>query len=86
MEIIINNQSINFSLEHEKNAFEVMNAISQWLNNSNNIIETFCINGKEEYLDSENLKDTNINEIKKIEVKCLLRRNYALKSIFELKA
>ncbi len=47
MKILINEQKVDFKLENEKNVEDIYNAIKIWLKESNHLIYSFAIDGKE---------------------------------------
>jgi len=69
VQILIDNKSIDFTLEREKNSFEVITALSNWLNSSNMLISSASVNDKEYYInDKASLGKISIEKIDKISI------------------
>ncbi|MFC1504664.1 hypothetical protein ACFL6D_04535 [Spirochaetota bacterium] len=85
MQIFINEKKIDFKIEKEENAFEVVRALTEWLNSQQEIVEAVRIDGREYFTsDNEKLSNIPLNSIQKVEISSLLGRSYALHSLFSL--
>lgn len=65
MNIILDGKNLDFSLENEKNCFEIINSIEKWLESNNFFILNLKIDGKNQVIDNslEKIKTDNVKEI-----------------------
>lgn len=71
MELLINNETIPFELEGERNAFEIISAIGLYAskNDPQHFITSISVNGKEySYADENGLKNIMIEDIGRLEI------------------
>lgn len=78
MNIILDGKSLDFSLENEKNCFEIVNCIKKWLESNNFFILDIKIDGKNQVIDNslkkiktDNVKEISISTVTDIEIKCV---------------
>lgn len=77
MNISIDGNIIDYTLEKEKNSYDIIEAIGSWLGNSYIIIKSINIDGNQyNYDDKTSLDKLNINSINKIDITTLTLREY----------
>ncbi|MDC7224030.1 MAG: hypothetical protein PQJ60_09840 [Spirochaetales bacterium] len=87
MNILINNEKIDFTLDGEKNCLDVVNGLSDWLESQEFFISEISLDGKEYFLQNkEILKEQNIENITSLEVTALDRTQVMLKDLGTVKS
>ena len=72
MEIRINNEIIDTRIEHERNAFEVMEQLNQWLLGEGFFISSLLVNGRASSpSDEEVLRGISVEELNTMEINAL---------------
>ena len=85
MNISIDGNIIDFTLEKEKNGYDIIESISLWLKNNYIIIKSINIDGKEyNYDDKTLLGELSIDSIKKIDIFTLTLREYKYNQLLEI--
>ncbi len=86
MELLIEGEKINYSIENEKNVKDIVNALSDWLNENNRMIKSLSIDGAEiQITDEENLIEKQIDDVQKLEINLITPVEIAYNSLYELK-
>ncbi len=79
MVILINEQKVDFKLENEKKVEDIYNAIKIWLKESNHLIYSFVIDGKETDPEKKELwAEKKADTIEKIGITALTEKEYKL--------
>jgi len=82
MEILINGNPADITLDTEKNLGEVLSGLELWISSSGHRIYEVRLNGKEIPVDTLNeIFDKELSEIKKLEIKVNLWRELALEAL-----
>jgi hypothetical protein len=69
VQILIDNKLIDFTLEQEKNSFEIITALAKYLNNNSMLISSAEVNGKEYYTgDRASLEKITLDVIDRISI------------------
>ncbi len=76
MQITIDSKAIDFTLEEEKNSYEIVKALSQWLNKSNMVISSVNIDGNDYNYDDLALQKINIEDISAINITTLTLKEF----------
>ncbi len=86
MKIFINNQSVSYTLEGEKNLFDVFLSLEKTIAASEGVVTALLLNGQNIALDEENLKSIELEKIMRLEIETAhksLVRVQQLESIHE---
>ena len=68
MDIIINDEKLDYQLESEKNLKDVIESLNDWLFNNLKVIDTIAIDGKVHTDDIQSLNKYTIDDVKKLEL------------------
>lgn len=72
MEVLINREQVDVTLEHERTLGEVMEGLRGWLNDSQLFITDVLVDQQDVRLDApENWADTDIDDVGRIEIRAL---------------
>jgi hypothetical protein len=82
LEILINNEIIDYSLDNEKNCLDVINGLSTWLETQGFFISELVLDGKDIFLqDKEVLSGYSIASVKKMSVIALNKQQMNLRDL-----
>ncbi|MDC7219630.1 MAG: hypothetical protein PQJ59_06795 [Spirochaetales bacterium] len=82
MNILINNEKIDFSLDGERNCLDIYSGLAAWLETQEYYISEISLDGKEIFLQNkEILKDYEIGSITKMEITALDRIQTMVKDL-----
>jgi hypothetical protein len=85
MQIIVADQPIEFTLEHEKNLLELHENLEQWLNQENLVVTGIEINGELINIDErEHLAGYSIDQVETFKVDCKSKEEVAFESMQSL--
>ncbi|MBN2625426.1 MAG: hypothetical protein JXA95_02080 [Spirochaetales bacterium] len=74
MNILINNENIDFTLDKERNALDVYRGIAAWLESQDYYISEISLDGREIFIQNkETLKDYAVDSISRLEITALDR-------------
>lgn len=82
MQILINNEKLDFTLENERNLFEVIESIENWLNENHVVISLIDVDGIEVNPNmKDKLRDFEIDKISDVKIETSTQSDMAIMSL-----
>lgn len=86
MEILINQEKLDFSLENEKNLFDIMKEVNLWMNKEDIMISELKIEGAQvDHNNLEALSGIGIDDVKNVEIATIHKIDYTANILMDLK-
>jgi hypothetical protein len=82
LNILINNEKVDFTLDEEKNCLDVINGLASWLESQNYYISELSLDGREFFIQNiSKLEEYNVETISNLEITALDRSQMIVKDL-----